>query len=163
MSWIVFALGLTGCASVMGELHPQPEPALSQEEVLVAARAGNAQAAFWAYQQAETRAERRKWICISANRDFPEAQIEISQLHWRAAGIFTSPFRRDAFVAYVWSIIAISRGQDLGRNEERLTQVLDEGERQRAIQLATIWQPDPSQCDNMEESEYFNVPTIFGF
>lgn len=160
---IALALILTGCAGVMRELHPEPEPGLSREDVLAAARAGNAQAAFWAYQQADTRAERRMWICIAANRDLPEAQVEIARLHWRSAGIFTSPFRQDAFVAYVWSIIAIGRGQDLDRNEERLAQVLDEGERQRAIQLAAAWRPDPAQCDDMEKSEYFSIPSIFGF
>lgn len=156
---VALSLVLSACAGMMEELFPKAEPGRSPEEVMIAAQAGDAQAAFWAYQQADTKAQRRMWVCIAANRDFPEAQAEIARLHWRGAGIFSSPFERDVFVAYVWSVIAMGRGEDLGRNEERLTQIMDEGERQQAIQLAEAWQPDPSQCENMEESGYFRVPS----
>jgi len=67
-------------------------------------------------------------------------EIEIAgAAYGRGAGIFSSPFERDVFVAYVLSVIAMGRGEDLGRNQERLTQIMDEGERQQAIQLAEAW------------------------
>ena len=144
---------------MMEELFPEAEPVPSPGQVRAAARAGDPQAAFLAYRMAHTKGERRKWVCIAANRDVPEAQAEVARLHWRGAGIFSSPFDRDVFVAYVWSVIAMDRGMDLDRNEQRLTQIMDEGERQRAIQLAEAWRPDPSQCENMEESDYFRVPS----
>lgn len=158
----VLAIVLTGCAGVLRELQPEQEPAPSPEKVRAAARAGDPQAAFLAYRMAHTKGERRKWVCIAANRGIAEAQAEIARLHWRAAGIFTSPFERDPFVSYVWSIIAINRGEPLNRTEALLAQVLDEGERQRAIQLAEAWQPDPAQCDDMEGSEYFHTPADGG-
>ncbi|MCK5273667.1 MAG: hypothetical protein KAR37_03385 [Alphaproteobacteria bacterium] len=158
---IAITVALAGCAEwALEQLQPDASPA--PEEVLAAARAGDARAAFLAYRQATTNAERRKWICIAANRDLPEAQAEIARLHWRAAGILTSPFERDKFIAYIWSIIAIHRRQPLEHMEIRLGWVITEGERWRAMALAVAWRPDPSKCGNMEDSEYFSISPFTG-
>jgi TPR repeat protein len=132
------------------------------EEVLAAARAGDARAAFLAYRQATTDAERRKWICIAANRDHHEAQVEIARLHLWSPGDPPSPFAHDKHKAYIWSIIAIHRRQPLEDMERRLGWAVTEGERWRAMVLAVAWRPDPSQCENIEDSEYFSIVPIKG-
>ena len=157
---IAIAVALAGCAE--WALEQQPDASPPPEEVLAAARAGDARAAFLAYKQATTNAERRKWICIAAHRNLPEAQAEIARLHWRHPGILTSPFGRDAFRAYIWSVIAINRRQPLEDMERRLGRVIENGERWRAMLLAVSWRPDPSQCENIEDSEYFRVVPITG-
>jgi TPR repeat protein len=152
---VAAAIALAGCARVAQELNF--DPANSPEDVLAAVRAGDGHAAFLAYQQATTRAEQRKWICIAANLDYPEAQAEIAHLHWRPPGLMQSPFRRDAFRAYVWSAIAVHRHQPLEYMEERLGWIVTNGERWRAMLMAVSWQPDVNQCENMRASEYFNI------
>ncbi|MEN8195444.1 MAG: hypothetical protein ABFS30_02900 [Pseudomonadota bacterium] len=158
---IAITVALAGCAEWALE-QLQPDASSAPEEVLAAARAGDARAAFLAYRQATTNVERQKWICIAANRDLPEAQTEIARLHWLPPGSLTSPFGRDAYKAYIWSIIAIHRRQPLEQMEKRLGWVVTEGERWRAMVLAVAWRPDPSQCENMEDSEYFNVVPVTG-
>lgn len=146
-------MALAGCAGMAQEL----DTADSSEDVLAAARAGDGRAAFLVYRQATTRAEQRKWICVAANLDYPEAQAELARLHWRPAGNWQSPFRRDAFRAYVWSVIAVHRHQRLEYMEERLGWVVTDGDRWRAMLMAVSWRPDVSQCENMRASEYFNI------
>jgi len=155
---IAITVALAGCAE--WALAPQPDGSPPPEEVLTAARAGDGRAAFLAYKQATTDAERRKWICIAANRDLPEAQAEIARLHWRPAGMPTSPFGRDRYKAYIWSIIAVHRREPVEHMEERLGWAIPSGERWRAMLLAVSWRPDPSQCENMEDSEYFSIGPV---
>lgn len=155
---IAITVAVTGCAE--WALAPHPDGSPPPEEVLAAAWAGDARAAFLAYRHATTDAERRKWVCIAANRDLPEAQAEIAQLHWQPAGMSTSPFGRDKLKAYIWSVIAVHRRQPLEDMEERLGWVIPSGERWRAMLLAVSWRPDPSQCDNMADSDYFSVGPV---
>jgi hypothetical protein len=152
---VAVTVALVGCSQEI--LEWRLDTSRRPEEVMAAAQAGDARAAFLAYQLATTNPERRKWICIAANRDFPDAQVEIARLHWRLPGISPSPFTRDAFRAYVWAVIAITRDQPLESMVRRLNRIIKNGERWRATVLAVAWKPDPSQCDNMEDSEYFNV------
>lgn len=130
---------------------------LSPDEILAAAKAGDAKAAFFAYRQATTMPERRKWICIAANRKLPEAQSEIARLHWPYPGAPTSPFSRDAFKAYVWTVIAVRNHEPLEYMEKRLRLLVPEDERWQAAIMATSWQPDPAQCEDIANSEFFNV------
>ena len=157
---IAITVPLAGCAE--WALEPQPDVGPAPEEVLAAARAGDARAAFLAYRQATSDTERRKWICIAANRDLPEAQAEIARLLWRPPGLLNSPFEHDKYKAYIWSIIAIHRRQPLEHMEERLSWVIPDGERWRAMLLAVSWRPDPSKCENMEDSEYFSIAPVAG-
>lgn len=152
---IATIVALAGCTKIMQELELKPVTA--SNDVLAAAQEGDGRAAFLAYRYAATRAEQRKWICIAANLDYPEAQAELAHLHWHPAGSWPSPFRRDAFKAYVWSVIAIHRHQPIEHMEDRLGAIVTGGERWRANLLAVSWRPDVSQCENMRASEYFNV------
>jgi TPR repeat protein len=135
----------------------QPAPAL--EDVLAAARAGDGKAAFLAYRQATTDAERRKWICIAANKGRTEAQAEIARLHSRSPGDPPGPFAHDLYKAYIWSIIAVHRRLPLDEIEQQLGWMVTEG-KWRARALAVSWRPDPSQCENMEDSEYFSISPV---
>ncbi|MCK5274539.1 MAG: hypothetical protein KAR37_07830 [Alphaproteobacteria bacterium] len=158
---IALTVPLAGCAEwALEQLQPDASPA--PEEVLAAARAGDARAAFLAYRQATTAAESRKWVCIAANRDLPEAQAEIARLHWRSFWDPPGPFGRDAYKAYLWSIIAIHRRQPHEETETQLGSVIPEVERWRARELAYAWRPDPSKCENMKDSEYFSIPPVVG-
>jgi hypothetical protein len=145
---------LAGCAE--WALEPEPEACPPWEEVLAAAEAGDGKAAFFAYQQATTDAERRKWLCISANRNFGEAQAEIARLHWGPPGMASSIFERDKRKAYVWSIIAMRNHQPVEHMEDRIGCVIPDDERWQATVFAVSWKPDPAQCENMEESGYFS-------
>lgn len=155
---IAVTVALTGCVDVMQ--GGESESAYQSEDFLAATLAGDGHEAFQAYRQAATRAEQRKWICIAANLDYPEAQAEIAHLHWRPPGSLVSPFQRDAVKAYVWSMIAVHRHQPLEYMEERLGWIVTGGERWRAMLMAVSWRPDPSQCENMRASEYFNINPI---
>lgn len=156
---IVIMVALAGCAKwALEQVRPY-----ASEDVLAAARAGDARAAFVAYQQATINAERRKWICIAANMDLPEAQAEIAQLHWHSFWDDPpSPFGHDKYKAYIWTIIAIHRREPVEEMERQLGWVIPEGERWRAMLLAVSWRPDPSQCENMEYSEYFSTVPVAG-
>ncbi|MBE9554008.1 MAG: hypothetical protein IMF05_11140 [Proteobacteria bacterium] len=156
---IAITVALTGCAEWARE-QLQPDVVPLPEEVLAAARAGDARAAFLAYQQATTDAERRKWVCIAANRDLPEAQAEIARLHWYSFWESPSPFAHDGNKAYIWSIIAVQRHQPLEDMERRLGGVIPEVERWRAMTLALAWRPDPGQCEDIENSEYFSIVRV---
>lgn len=151
---------LAGCAEALPEPRAAPGPAPA--DVLAAAEAGDARAAFLAYRQAETAADRRKWVCIAANLDLPEAQAEIARLHWSVPGAPPIPFAQDGNKAYIWSIIAAQRRQPLESMERRLGEVIPGVERWRAMTLALAWTPDPSQCEDMGNSEYFSIPPVAG-
>lgn len=158
---IAMAAAQAGCAEwAQEQIRPGTGPA--PEEVLAAARAGDARAAFLAYRQATTSAERRKWICIAANRDFPEAQAEIARLHWHSFWEQPSPFGHDGSKAYIWSIIAVQRRLPLEDMERQLRQVIVGVERWRATTLALAWRPDPAQCEDMENSDYFSIAPVAG-
>jgi hypothetical protein len=155
MMMIAITVALAGCAE--WALEPRPDDAPAPAEVLSAARAGDAEAAFLAYQQATTEAEGQKWICIAANRNLPKAQAEIARLHWPSAWARPSIFGTDGYKAYVWSIIARRNNQPLEHFEKRLSLVIPEDERWRATVQAGAWRPDPSQCENIEDSDYFSI------
>jgi len=158
---IALAVALAGCAEWALE-QLQPDAPAPPEEVLAAAQAGDAMAAFLAYRQATTVAESRKWVCIAANRGLPEAQAEIARLHWHSfwdpPGLY--PFAHDGNKAYIWSIIAVQRRQPLEEIERRLAEMISGVERWRAVTLAQAWRPDPTQCENMENSEYFSIAQV---
>jgi hypothetical protein len=122
---------------------------------------GDAKAAFLAYQQATTDAERRKWICIAANKGILEAQIEIARLHSRSPGDPPSPFAHDLKKAFIWSVIAVHGRQPLEETERQLGWMVTE-DKWRAMLKAVAWKPDPSQCENMEDSEYFSISPVAG-
>jgi TPR repeat protein len=152
----ILAMALAGVLASCSEIAMQL--GRSPEEVLAAAEAGDAGAAYLAYEQATTDAERRKWICIAANRDLPEAQAKIARLHWHGFWEPHSPFGHDLHKAYLWSVIAVHRGQPMEEVEMLLGGVIPGVERWRVRDQAYAWKPDPAQCDNMAESGYFNVP-----
>jgi len=158
---IAITVALSGCAEwALEQLEPATAPA--PEQVLSAAEAGDDRAAFLAYRLAKTDAERRKWVCIAANRDLPEAQAEIARLHWSVPGYPSRPFAQDGNKAYIWSIIAVQRHQPLEEMERRLREVIVGVERWRATTLALAWRPDPGQCEDMENSAYFSIAPATG-
>lgn len=119
--------------------------------------------AFLNYMSADSPSERRKWICIAANRDLPLAQSELARLHWpRPDRLGTSPFRQDISKAYIWSLIAIRNGEPLEHMEQRLGGAMSEDERWEATKLAAFWTPDPSECEHLERSKCFSVATVSG-
>lgn len=125
--------------------------------VMAAAQAGDGWAAYVAYRQATTDAERRKWVCIAAHRGRVEAQAEIARLHSRSADDPPGPFERDLYKAYIWSIIAAHGNLSVEEVERRLGWMVEEG-RWRAAALAVSWRPDPGLCEDLKESAYFNIP-----
>ena len=151
---LALALGLAGCSGLLAGGGPADPGTASAE----ANNGWEAWKAFAAYRNAEDPAEARRWVCIAANLDMPEAQEEIARLHWHGFWEPTSPFRHDAFRAYVWSRIALSRRQPVGEMERLLGGVLPGEDRWRADALAREWQPDPAVCDYMELSEYYAIP-----
>lgn len=156
---IALAVALAGCTEwALEQLEPDGSPA--QEEVLVAAQAGDARAALLAYRQATTDAERRKWICIAANRDLPEAQAKIARLHWPTPGDPSTPFAQDGFRYCVWSVIAAHRRQPLDELEEKLRSFFPNVELWRVRTLAYAWTPDPNKCEYMKDSEYYSIPQV---
>lgn len=152
---IALTAALAGCAEWQSE--PQPDDRLAPTEVMAAAQVEDGRTAFLAYRQASTDEERRKWICIAANRDNSEAQAEIARLHWPSPERVNTTFRRDSYTAYIWAIIAMRNRQPLEHMEERLSWILQEDERWEAQVQAAAWRPDPSQCENIEDSDYFRV------
>jgi hypothetical protein len=157
---IVATVALAGCTELLLERQPDASPAPA--EVFAAARKGDAGAAFLAYRQASTAAERRRWICIAANRDLPEAQAEIAELHWPRPWTGPSIFGTDTYKAYVWTIIAMRNRRPVEHMKIRLSMVLPEDARRRATAQADAWRPDVSQCVNMEDSEYFRIAPAAG-
>jgi len=79
------------------------------------------------------------------------------RLHWPASYRPVSPFRRDPAKAYAWSLIAIRNGEPIDYMEERLGSAMTEDERWEAIKLAAFWTPDPSECEQVGESDCFSV------
>ena len=157
---IAATVALAGCTEGLPEPRPAAGPAPA--EVLAAAEAGNARAAFLAYRQAETDADRRKWVCIAANLGLAEAQAEIARLHWSIPGGPPSPFTQDGNKAYIWSIIAVQRRQPLEEMERLLGGAIPGVERWRAMTLALAWRPDPGQCENLANSAYFSIAPAAG-
>jgi hypothetical protein len=152
---IAITAALGGCAEWLVE--PRPEHSLSPTEAVTAAQTGDGPAAFLAYQTVTTDFERRKWICVAANRDFPQAQAEIARLHWYRPWTGPSIFRSNGYTAYVWAIIALRNGQPVEHMEERLGELITADQRWRATVQAVFWRPDPSQCETMEDSDYFSI------
>lgn len=153
---IALSVPLAGCSEVA--LLPDSPAGRAPEKVLAAAEAGDAWSAFLAYRQATTHADRRKWICIAANRGLPEAQTEIARLHWHGFWEPPSPFGHDLHKAYIWSVIAVRSGQPVEDMEELLGSAIHGVERWRLSELAYAWRPDPAQCEHMEASAYFSIP-----
>jgi TPR repeat protein len=143
--------------SIPGNARSGPTP----EEILIAARAGEARAAFLAYRRAATDAQRRKWICIAANRGSYEAQTEIARLHSQSSGNRPGPFAYDLRRAYIWSVIAVRRRLPLDDVERQFDWMIAEG-KWRAIALAVSWKPDPDKCEDIEDSEYYSLPKAPG-
>lgn len=150
-------IALAGCAQDIAVQDDRSCP--GPKEIPAKLESGDGQAAYLAYHKATTDAERRKWLCIAANRGLPEAQAEIAHLHWQRPGATPSPFERDSILAYAWTEIARQRGEPIAYMKERLNMVVKGSERCRAMALALRWEPDPAQCENMEESGYFSIET----
>jgi hypothetical protein len=134
---IAMTLALAGCAEWLA--GPQPADCLAPAEVLAAAQSGDAGAVFLAYQQAATNADRRKWICIAANLDLPEAQAEIARLHWSCPWERADVFVSDTYKAYVWSIIAMRNDPYFEGMAERLKTMLSEDEHLQATAQASAY------------------------
>jgi hypothetical protein len=145
---------LGGCSGPQTASAPETGQATAPTAIEGASRQSHAWVAYRQYRTAVSLEEKRKWICIAANQNLPEAQSELARLHWPRPGAPRSPFNRDIIQAYAWTLIAIDNGQDLKDIEERLGYALTPDEQWEATRKAAFWPPDPSHCDRISATGY---------
>lgn len=157
-------IALGGCATQVPDAgavtETDPGRGPMSDAILTDALAGDAEAAFHLYKTTDAPTEKRKWICIAAHRDLPEAQSELARLHWPAPHTPASPFRRDMEKAYAWSLIAIRNGEPVDHIEQRLGSTMTAVERWDATKLAAFWTPDPSQCEDIGDTDCFGTEPV---
>ncbi len=110
------------------------------------AAAGDVYAAYDLYRATPQMDEKRRWICVAANRELPPAQAELAKLYWPRPGSPPSPFRRDIVKAYVWSHLAVMNDEPMQLNRSRLWQGMSETQRVEAAQMLSDWSPDLELC-----------------
>jgi len=117
-------------------------PSISSDELLAKAEQGDAEAQLRLYHAQHPDPSRLRWLCRSADQNYPYAQAELGRIYH--IGLFGVP--RDLRQAYVWYGLAI-KNKPGGWRHEYLTvrSALSAEQRLEAESMLMDWAP--GQCE----------------